>query len=229
MYSDNRNKQKTKPETQIKKRKPETVNEPKKNTKETNITVRPKEKQEEILMTSLFESLTLEINGKTHSNKKIAFVSTVLGLTESVSSELKLGGNLDLELVPMDNSDQFEDVKKLIKRGVPLIYGYLNTKTKDLSAILEDSLVWKGFNENLGRVWIFNSKQDSGFVIDHHFLPSAYLLMSRNYYLFVLEQRVDGNNYHPYCRRTGQRIENELKEALESKARTIREELEVSF
>lgn len=224
---------------QLKKRKPEIGKEEKKEPKTDKKPAPALQKQGPGPKIAMFECVTLNFKDKKLDNKKVSFVSVAHGLTEKVIDEIGLLGHIDLEMNSTKAKENFENVKSLLKRDVPLIYGHLNCRSNAVSSMLDESLVWEGTNDRLGRVWLFNSKLDIEFVKEYSFLPSASMLASKSYYLFILEKRVDGKDVDvsgsfmysrkgrvasPDGRKGGIPIVDETKSIRESKSRSIKGE-----
>lgn len=222
---------------QLKKRKPELVKEEKKDGKSDK-----KQPQSNIKLANspklgMFETLSMKYKEKKLENKKVSFISVANGLTEKVIDDIGLRGHIDLEISAPKSKDMFEIIKGYFKNTVTPIYGHLNCRSNDVSAILDENPVWEAMNDRIGRVWLFNSKSDIEFVKENNFLPSASTLNSKTYYLFILEKLVDGKDintvgghFHgrkgrtasPEGRKIGVSNGEEPKSIRESKSRSIK-------
>ena len=217
---------------QLKKRKPEVIKEEKKETKKPTMAIQKQGSGK----TVLFETLTLRSKDKKLENKKVSFIPTVEGLEEDVIDTIGLRGHLDLEIshyVKGKSQDSFDNCKAQIRKGVKLIYGYLNCRSNDVGALLDDSEVWIGNEKRIGKIWLFSSKQDKDFVRDYHFLPSQSMTAAKSYYLFIFEKRTDAKDLDPpshsrktraspEAKRNGYPIIDETKSQRESKSRSAK-------
>jgi hypothetical protein len=222
---------------QLKKRKPEVIKEEKKDLKSEKKTGPAVFQQAQAKKLVMFESLTLKYKDRRLDNKKVNFVSVAYGLDETVIDQIGLRGQIELELSAITKSDQFNHCKALIRKEVPLIYGHLSIRSNEISQLLEENMLWEGQNDRLGRIWIFSSKLDKDFVIEHNFLPPASTLNTKAYYLFIFEKRVDGKDLDtstghviprkgrgvsPEVRKNGNQIVDETKSQRDSKSRSIK-------
>lgn len=177
---------------QLRKRKPDIVKTQKTDSKVDKKKAKVEHRHVSGQRVAMFDSLTLRTEHKTFENKKVTFFTQQEGLDEATVNELSLKGHLDLHLYEMESSARFEYCKSLIRKEEPIIYGCLHIRNNNVGDLLEKSPLWEGYNERIGRVWIFKENHEKEFVREYDFLPNTCTTSTNSYMVFILEKRIDG-------------------------------------